>query len=161
MQKQAKIGPMIEGVIERALTPSEPLFTKIVKRVGPVALLGAGLAGAAGIYSALDRVRSEVSWPDVRDAISGEMMLSPEEEGRAKDLFGMLQRYAPDLARDKMIAKSYIKQVLPMSEEGVWNYLSTLVRTQGELRDVKSRFEGPLRLAATASSAAGNLLGAV
>lgn len=128
----------------------------ILGRVAPIALL---IAGAAGVGKVLGHVRAETQWDEILQDLKGYQSLTPEEESRARGLYDVMRRYAPDMTKDKMVARSWILQTLPAGDEAMATLLPSLIKTQKDMREVKSRLESPLGLAASAAAITSRILG--
>lgn len=149
--------PAVETAIKRTLenTGFQENLMKSLGRYGPIIAMTAGAAGIAGLYN---RSKAEMNWPHIRDALKAERGLSPDEEVKARNLFNMIKTYGPDLAKDKQMSKSMVSQMLPMADEGMVGYLTTIAKTQKDLRDIKSPLSGPIGLATQALGVGQKLL---
>lgn len=155
MKKQANPWSAIRGNIASHLSPGFP-WGEIAVRGGAVLGVGTALAAISGAKSHLEAART---WPSVRRELKAERNLTDDEESRAKDLHGLMRKYAPDLAKDKIVAKGFVGQALTLSDEGIWTLLSNLTKTQAEVADSQPSLAKPIGLAATVATASQALTG--
>ena len=127
------------------------LNARPLAQAGPslLARLGLPLAIAVGATGVAKLIGSATgpSWSEIEDELGASQDLSNDESKRARRLFNVLERYAPSMSADPIVASTWIRKNLAFGELAP-EEVPNLISAEEKFRKIRRPGESFLNTAA-------------